>query len=397
MTPFSREQLEELARKKMTGRISPEENKLLLEWLDWDSREQEGSAFENLSPEIRSRIFGRLEASMLISKKQRLTHRIGRSIRWVAAALILITAGIWFFTGDKEENKELAQTNTWIDLPAPAANQAYIQLEDGRVLQIDSLPSGIVKSNKDVNIIRDQEGNITYVPTSSDEANANAVSLNTLVNPRGSLVAHLQLADGTLVWLNSGSSLTYPTQFLGNERRVTITGEAYFEVAHNKEKPFSVSNNNLVVQVLGTHFNFNAYDDETSHRVTLLEGKVRVNADNKTIELMPGQQSLYKPNAQHPSSLSKLYDADLEAVMAWKNGEFRLKNVSILELLKQASRWYDVDFVFEFEPEKTNFTGILSRKENVSKLLEVLTATQKVAFRKEGRRIVVIKPLNNEN
>jgi ferric-dicitrate binding protein FerR (iron transport regulator) len=148
---------------------------------------------------------------------------------------------------------------------------------------------------------------------------------------------------------------------------------------------------------LGTHFNFNAYDDETSHRVTLLEGKVRVNADNKTVELMPGQQSLYKPNAQHPSSLSKLYDADLEAVMAWKNGEFRLKNVSILELLKQASRWYDVDFVFEFEPEKTNFTGILSRKENVSKLLEVLTATQKVAFRKEGRKIVVIKPLNNEN
>jgi len=215
------------------------------------------------------------------------------------------------------------------------------------------------------------------------------IQYNTLTNPKGSKVVDMTLSDGTRVWLNAGSSVTYPVAFVGKERKVTIDGEAYFEVTHNVAMPFKVSKGNMEVTVLGTHFNVNAYDDDAIIKVTLLEGSVRASTGSagQSVIIRPGEQALAIDNGK----LTIEKGIDLDAVMAWKNGRFQFEGVGIDEVMKQVGRWYDVEVVYEAKPKEQHFRGGIARDVEASKLFKMLEATGAVHFRIEGRKVIVIK------
>ncbi|HEX2630722.1 MAG TPA: FecR domain-containing protein, partial [Chitinophagaceae bacterium] len=182
------------------------------------------------------------------------------------------------------------------------------------------------------------------------------------------------------VWLNAGSSITYPASFGGNTREVEMTGEAYFEIAKDASKPFIVKKGETSVTVLGTHFNVNAYDDEKDLRVTLLEGSVNVNGT----KIRPNQQAIVGDDIRVTDKIN------IEEVMAWKNGLFRFETLNIEQIMRQVSRWYDVEIVYESHPQE-HFKGDIPRDVPVSKVLQLLEATEAVHFKIENKRIIVMK------
>ncbi|MEO6706377.1 MAG: FecR domain-containing protein, partial [Ginsengibacter sp.] len=207
---------------------------------------------------------------------------------------------------------------------------------------------------------------------------------NTLSNPRGSKVISMVLSDGSKVWLNAGSSLTYPVSFMGSERRVSVAGESYFEVAHNASMPFIVSNGSVNIRVLGTHFNVDAFEDDGNDiKVTLLEGSVKINNGNATGLLKPGQQASVNKEVKINS------DVDLNLVMAWKNGYFQFDNASLQNVMKQISRWYDVNVVYEGINRPREFVGEIQRDLTLSEVLKILEKN-KVHFKIVGKNLIVM-------
>jgi ferric-dicitrate binding protein FerR (iron transport regulator) len=192
------------------------------------------------------------------------------------------------------------------------------------------------------------------------------------------------LADGTKVWLNAASSLRFPAAFAGKERIVELNGEGYFEVAKNASMPFHVRVHDMDVQVLGTHFNINAYTDETAMRTTLLEGSVQVSQGEQTQLLTPGQQAAASQNGQ----IQLADGVDVEEVMAWKNGMFQFQGADLETILRQAARWYDIDVEYK-QRISDRFSGQISKNVNLSQLLKILELTGKVHFEIEGRKIIV--------
>ena len=222
----------------------------------------------------------------------------------------------------------------------------------------------------------------TVAYKSTDE-NSQPTTYNTLSTPNGGQY-QLILPDGSKVWLNASSSIHFPTVFKGNERDVTVTGEVYFEVAKNAAMPFKITVKDMEVQVLGTHFDIMAYDDENAMRTTLLEGSVKVTKGSVNRMLVPGQQSIIN---ELPDI--KVADADLEEVMAWKNGLFQFNGLDIQTVMRQISRWYDVDVVYEGKIPTGHFTGVVNRSNDISQVLKIMQAGG-VRFKMDGRKLVVL-------
>jgi ferric-dicitrate binding protein FerR (iron transport regulator) len=202
--------------------------------------------------------------------------------------------------------------------------------------------------------------------------------------PRGGQY-QLTLADGSQVWLNAESSITYPTAFNGNDRKVSITGEAYFEVAKDKKKPFRVDIGPATIEVLGTHFNMNTYKDEQTNKTTLLEGSVRIKTVHTSLTLRPGQQGQYNPRT---NNLSLAVHPDVEQAVAWKNGVFNFNNVKLEEAMRQIARWYDVQVVYEKTIPATTFGGKMGRDLKLSQVLKLL-GEMGIQFRIEGKKLIV--------
>lgn len=301
-----------------------------------------------------------------------------------AVIFLLLGTGYYFFTTQKEPKgqKRLAKIEQikTIDIAPPAAVNAVLTLANGKRIILDSSGNGTLASQGAVNVVKLADGQIAYRGTSKE------IEYNTLSNPRGSKIISLSLADGSKVWLNAESSLRYPTAFTGNERKVEITGEAYFEVAHNPDMPFVVSKSGTSIRVLGTHFNVNAYDDENSLDVTLLEGSVSV----MTVHSI--QPKVIQPGAQakinKDGAIELTNSVDLNEVMAWKNGLFSFKEADIESIMRQVSRWYNVGVIFK-KPVTEKFYAEVSRSTSVSTLLEILEATKAVQFKIEGNTIIV--------
>lgn len=301
-------------------------------------------------------------------------------VHWAAAAVVvlLLGSGYYYFTRQNEPHKVVAlQPEKTNDIAPPNTVNAILTLSNGQKIILDSTGNGVVAMQGKVNVVKLADGEIVY------KGNTENIEYNTLSNPRGSKVISLILADGSKVWLNAGSTLKYPTAFAGNERKVEVTGEAYFEVAHNAAMPFIVSKGETDVRVLGTHFNVSAYDDEKSLDVTLLEGSVKVSNGNQNVLISPGEQADI-----HDSRLTIQNNVDVEEVMAWKNGLFSYKGADVETIMRQVSRWYNVDVVFE-EPVTEKFYAQVSRNTNVSKLLKMLEATRAVHFSINGKTITV--------
>jgi ferric-dicitrate binding protein FerR (iron transport regulator) len=195
----------------------------------------------------------------------------------------------------------------------------------------------------------------------------------------------LELPDGTKVWLNSSSSLTYPVIFKGKERGVELTGEAYFEVAKNAASPFFVKTSSQTIKVLGTHFNINSYQDEKSVKTTLLEGSVEVtgNGTRQITSLKPGQQAV-----NSAGNIKIISDADIDEAVAWKNGKFLFRNTDLQTVMRQLSRWYDVEVTYQGVVAAKHYRGRISRNVPVSQVFEILK-TSGVNFIINGRTIIV--------
>jgi transmembrane sensor len=307
----------------------------------------------------------------------------------VAASLVgVLLVGYWLIkdkTIDDGQQTTNPLTALRTDVKAPDKNRAMITLADGSTVYLDSAANGTLFMQGNISVTKTADGKLVYTTANGVETPSGLV-MNTLSNPRGSKVIDMTLSDGSHVWLNAGSSVTYAVAFVGNERKVNITGEAYFEVADDKTKPFIVRKGETSVQVLGTHFNVNAYDDEDAIRVTLLEGSVRVSNNTGAAIIKPGQQSIVT-NHQQPTISNQI---DLGEVMAWKNGMFQFENTSIEDIMKQVARWYDVNVVFEAEI-KDGLNGTIPRNVSATNLFKILELTGKVHFRIEGKNVVVTR------
>jgi transmembrane sensor len=311
----------------------------------------------------------------------------------VAASLVgVLMVGYWLIkdkTTDDGQQTTVVKVN---DVSAPDKNRASIKLADGRIVYLDSMGNGELAMVNGIKINKTEDGKIEYSGGSS--VVGGELQYNTLSNPRGSKVINMTLVDGSKVWLNAGSSITYPVAFVGNERKVDVTGEAYFEIQSSVvsgesgvKRPFIVSKGDVSVTVLGTHFNVNAYDDESAIRVTLLEGKVNVSTkyDVRGTMIKPGEQASVVNR-----ETSVVRGVNIEQVMAWKNGRFEFKGTNIETIMRQVEKWYDVDVQFE-DKINYNFVADINRDVPVSELLRLLELTNLVHFKVEGNKIIVSK------
>ncbi|MEO6000428.1 MAG: FecR domain-containing protein [Chitinophagaceae bacterium] len=261
------------------------------------------------------------------------------------------------------------------DISAPDVVHATITTASGKKIILDNTQNGTQIDN----FQKVSDDNVTYYPENNDK-----VEYHTLTVPRGSKVITLTLSDTSKVWLNTGSSITYPTAFKGNKRTVKITGEAYFEISHNSKMPFIVEKDDAEIRVLGTHFNINAYDDERNIKVTLIMGSVRVSRAGHTTTLMRGQQ--VELTANGAIKLNK--EVNLEEVLAWKIGRFVFNDMDIKAIMRQIMKWYDVDVIYEGKTQDRFFTADISRNTNLSVLLKVLELSN-INFQLDGKKLIV--------
>ncbi len=390
------DRIKELAQKFLNGDASPGEKKALHEWFDTVSSDELEMV---LSPEKKTtEEYGREMYSVLQKEISRNSNDNLRSLpsrpfiaSWkkitaAAAILLVVATGSYLFYKSQQDKQQLANTLPYGgDIEAPQQNKSVLILGDGSRIYLDSAANGELTTQGTVTIKKLADGQLAY--DAADNNNPASASTNTITVPYGSRPLQLTLSDGSKVWLDVGSSITYPTVFTAGERKVEMTGQSYFEVAPDKTRPFLVSSGDISVRVLGTHFNINSYKNENRSMITLLEGSVQVKNNGSSTLLTPGQQA----QIADKGDLSLRNDADLEEVMAWKNGRYELNGYTIEPIMRQIERWYNVTVEFDGPVPSDNFMGGVSRAENVSALLKILEQTQVVKFRVEGKKIIVSK------
>lgn len=296
--------------------------------------------------------------------------------------LLLLVTFVWYNRGGK---KEIAQTEvknkSYKNDILPGGDKAILTLADGSTIVLDDALNGTLTQQGNTKVIK-LGGRLAYDPAHTD---SKEVVYNTISTPRGGQY-QVELPDGTNVWLNAASSIKFPTAFIGKERRVDITGEGYFEVAKNKYMPFIVGVNGAEVQVFGTHFNVMAYNDEAAIKTTLLEGSVKFVNGNSAHMLQPGQQSQLTKDGQ----VKVVKDVDVDEVVAWKNGLFYFENANIETVMRQLSRWYDVEVVYQNEQDADPLHAEIPRNTKLSDALKALELTGSARFKIEGRKVIVI-------
>ncbi|MBS1745845.1 MAG: FecR family protein [Bacteroidetes bacterium] len=301
-----------------------------------------------------------------------------------AAILVFIIAGIYTFIAHQKINQTPVISNVpnkIINDAAPGGNRAILTLANGSIINLDSAQKGIIAKQGNTAITKTADGKIVY---NIINASQTSIAYNLLSTPRGGQY-QLMLPDGSKVWLNAASSIRYPSEFSGKERNVEVTGEVYFEVAKNPAMPFTVNVNNMTVKVMGTHFNINAYSNEPNIKTTLIEGSIKIGTDKDSAILKPGQQA----QISKASPIKVFNNADMDEVLAWKNGFIAFKSADIETIMRQLSRWYDVDVVYNGKISERNFTGEISRNENLSEVLKILQASN-IHFKIENKKIIVM-------
>ncbi len=379
-----------LIEKYQQNTITQEEEDMLLAYYElFDHREDVLAKLgDKEKGEIRDSIKSRLDDIVSLTETN---HNIRKKNHFwklsIAAALILVSSiGFWLYQKEKESQYTLDISYTKNDYVAPGKDDAILTLADGSKMVLSNKDSGIILSELGVSIQKGADGEISYL------VNKDAVSsTNRIETPRGGKY-RVTLSDGTKVWLNSESSIRFPTVFEKDKRIVEISGEAYFEVTKNATKPFYVFSEHQLIEVLGTSFNVNTYPDETLNKTTLLEGKIKLSKLNrdKTINtaeakiLLPGQQALLSPITNH----IVIDNIDVEDDVAWKNGYFKFNRDDLQTIMRQVSRWYDVDVEYRGAVPRDLFNGEIKREDDIEQVLKILRLNN-IKVTLKGRKVVI--------
>ena len=372
-----------LYEKYIAGQCSQEEEAQLYAYMDgFKMLESDLHGADQADLQYKDQLFIKINQTIAAAERPKTLKLVW--LRYAAAVLLILAAG-YLFIDNKQSHPGQPNTQKLTHVNkapiAPGRNTATLTLSDGSVLDLEHLKNGTIASTGGTQVKKADEGSIIYQVV---EDGSNPGGLNTISVPAGGQYQVI-LPDGTAVWLNALSSLTYPTTFKGKTREVMLRGEAYFEVAKDPSRPFTARVDEMKVRVLGTHFNINAYDSRR-YKTTLLEGSVQVSKAHKTALLKPGQQSVMNFDAES----IKVAEVNVNKIVAWKNGYFMFQDDRIIDIMAQISRWYNVDVAFEGAVTQETFGGIYSRNKDINELLKGLELTGLVRFKIEGRRIIVM-------
>ncbi|SMC56617.1 FecR family protein [Pedobacter africanus] len=366
-----------LLNRYKAGTCSEEEQALLESWY----LQHDVNAIAEITAEELNQDLLLMRHGLPLQQQVRPRFRTWPFIGVAAAVLLVVGVGLVFFIGNGNFKNPFGGPAYANDVP-PGKNTAILTLANGKTIGLSDAKSGIVI---DASKLAYNDGSSISIP------NEDKTVEMTMRTPAGGTYQVI-LPDGSKVWLNSGSSLKFPQVFRGGERRVELTGEAYFEVAKNKEHPFIVKSPNQQVTVLGTHFNISAYENDNLTRTTLLEGAVRVvlddlqkrNDDSGYTVLSPGEQAV--SNGRNLD----VKNADLDEAVSWKNGYFRFNDEKLNSVMQKIARWYNIEVIYKDKPTEEGFTGTISRASNISEVLSMLERTKTVRFEIEGRRVMVM-------
>ncbi|WAC10113.1 FecR family protein [Dyadobacter pollutisoli] len=388
----------DLLQKYRDGTLTDQEMAMLESWYLHRAK----SASINVDAEQLEKQLDTVWESLPVNQEKvlRKRARVISLLKWTAAAasvVIIGTIGLNFLrdaTTQPPVNNPVLATDA-----VPGDNRAKLTLANGQSIMLHEADNGKLAQQGQSAVIKTRQGEIVYKFEKQDtNANSSDLAFNTISTPRAGQY-HVKLPDGTGVWLNAASSIRFPTVFSAEERVVEIMGEAYFEVAkvskNSKRLPFKVKSGTQVIEVLGTRFNVNSYADEGAIKTTLLEGSIKLNAgsgDDKGVLLKPGDQARLlissrknEGQAIRPFVVNQI---NTRNVIAWKEGYFRFDNVGLPELMRQLSRWYDVDVVYEGNVKEYEFVGQIERNTNLSKVLRILELGD-VHFRIDNKKIIV--------
>lgn len=376
----------ELAQKWLDGTITSAERQEFAAWYnaDQDAPVKIPSGFAESEDVLRERILDKINNQIF-----KTSGSGKKALLWltsIAASLVVVAiiAAIHFHL-KKQQSQFFAtshQKKTKVNDVAPGGDKAVLTLADGSKVVLNDAKNGLIANQGLTKLNKTNTGQLVY---EADQASkTTAVVYNTITTPKGGQF-RIVLSDGTKVWLNAASSITFPTTFPATERKVTITGEVYFEVAKNMQVPFRVVTGKQEVEDVGTCFNIKAYDDERSITTTLVEGAVKISSGQQSALLKPGQQADVSKLGLEPISVKTV---DTEIVLAWKNGSFEFESEELHAIMRQVARWYDIKVIYEGNLKPRRFTASVPRNINLSKLLEMLKFMG-VNFRIDGQTVVV--------
>ncbi|TDQ78122.1 FecR family protein [Sphingobacterium yanglingense] len=370
-----------LLHKYRSGTCSETERALLESWYLY----HDSDAIKDLSPEELSVDLLMIREGLPLVKATPVL-KLWRPKTWAvaAAAITVITLGVLLYKVssshvdlqlvDQEDNELL------FDDVAPGKKSATITLANGRTIELSDSKGGLVVGDQ----LKYDDNTAVEEGTLRDLAGQELTML-VARTPKGGTYAFV-LPDGTRIWLNADSYVSFPSSFKGDRRKVTLTGEAYFEVAKDKNRPFMVSTSDQDIEVLGTHFNVKSYPDESDAKTTLLEGRVKVIPREGSFKILnPGQQAVWSKNKL------RLLTVDSESEVAWKNGDFVFTGQGIRDVMRTISRWYDVEVDYQTDPGDMNLEGAVSRSKKLSVILKVLESSSDVRFRVNNNKIIVTK------
>lgn len=403
------DQIATLLIKKLEGELSPTEKLILDEWVhstpSGSRVMQDLLVEENIAAKLKdhhpdnwqatnTRIKAAVSASLFDSEPVAPIHRIHflRTAWFYYAAAVLLVCGVgaYLWKAQTTSKKELAQQASLEFDKMPGTDKATLTLANGQAIAVDSLPNGELAVENGSGIVK-QDGRIIY---NEGVGATSKVAYNTMSTSRGGQY-QITLADGTRAWLNAESSITFPTSFTGSTREVSIKGEVYFEVAKDAAKPFMVNvNGRSQIQVLGTEFNVNAYDNEDNIHATLLNGSIKVwpgASQSKLVNaaiLKPGEEAQI---AAQNAVMNVVFNPDLEKVIAWKNGVFNFEDVPLEKAMRQLARWYDIQIVYEKGGRPVQFGGSLKRNLPLSGILYFLEGAGLRYRLEDGNKLVVLK------
>lgn len=385
-------QFSDLLQRYRLGTCSDEEKEQVEGWYN----ERRSDIYNPLTEEeeelVGERIYSQVQGVLTPATAER-TIPMWRSKRvwWVAAGtmMLMATAGYFLLTHKDNPVPKIVETPIPRTRPVtPGGNKALLTLGDGSVIVLDSAANGALSRQGKTVVLKKQDGQLIY--QFQHNGNQDAVAWNTISTPRGGQY-QVVLPDGTKVWLNAVSSLHFPAGFTGSERVVQLTGEAYFEVAKMAKVPFVVEIQPAAgarggrVEVLGTHFNVKAYNDEATINTTLLEGSVRMTSSKAHYVLKPGEQARVSKNGQ----MALDEHADVEEAVAWKNGRFVFNEADVETVMRDIARWYDVEIVYAGKVPAEKFAGEIPRNSNITEVFKILELSN-VHCKIEGRKITVL-------